>query len=100
MKINAGQEGRLSRVSLKVKITLMRINPESGKGPWCVTAFTHMYPAECDEVVLVLHQKQLLLVLCVAVIRTAGLLRDDHVGHREGVPRLEQATGTLHGLPE
>lgn len=66
----------------------------------CVTVYSHVYPAERDEVVLVLHQKQLLLVLCVAVIRTAALLRDDHVSHRERVPHLKQATGTLHGLPE
>lgn len=100
VKINAGEEGRLSRVSLKIKITLVRIKPESSKGPWCVMVYTHMYPAEGDEVVLVLHQKQLLLVLRVTVIRTAALLRDDHVGHRECVPHLEQATGTLHGLLE
>lgn len=55
-----------------------------------------MYPAERDEVVLVLHQKQLLLVLRVAVIRTAALLRDDDVRHRERVPRLTRERATLH----
>lgn len=55
----------------------------------------HMYPAECDKVVLVLYQKQLLLVLSVAVIRTTALLWDDYVCHREGVPCLKGVRGTL-----
>ncbi len=52
---------------------------------------THMYPAQCDEVVLVLHQKQLLFILCVTVIWTSTLLRHNHVCHRECVPVLQQA---------
>lgn len=71
----------------------MNIN-EDRLSLWRVRVYTHVYPAERDEVVLVLHQKQLLLVLRVTVIRATALLRDDHVRHREGVPRLKQGRGT------
>lgn len=58
---------------------------------------TDMYPAQGDEVVLVLHQKQLLFILRVTVIWTATLFRHDHMCHRERVPILQQAhTHTLH----
>lgn len=49
---------------------------------------THVNPAERDEVVLVLHVEQLFLVLRVARVRRAALLRDDEVRDAERVLRL------------
>lgn len=45
-----------------------------------------MYPAQGNEVVLVLHQKQLFFILCVTVIWTPALFRHNHVRHRKSVP--------------
>lgn len=53
-------------------------------------AVAHMYPAQRDEVVLILHQKELLLVLSVTVIWAPALLRHDHMRHCECVPCLKQ----------
>lgn len=50
---------------------------------------TYVNPAQSDEVILVLDEEELLLVFSVTVVRPAGLLRDDDVGHGEGIPVLE-----------
>ncbi len=53
---------------------------------------THVYPAERDEVVLVLHLEQLLLVLRVARVGSSALLREDEVRHAKRVLRLQRNT--------
>ena len=51
---------------------------------------THMYPAQGDEIVLVLYEEEFLFVLRVTIVRAATLLGHDDVGHGERVPGLEQ----------
>lgn len=59
MEVNAGQEGRLCGVS--------------------------MYPAQGDEIVLVLYEEELLLIFCVTIIWSTTLLWYDDVGHSKRI---------------
>ena len=54
---------------------------------------THMYPAECDEVVLILNIKELLFRECLARVRPSSLLGQDHMSHVELVLRLAGGGG-------
>lgn len=53
-----------------------------------VAALAHMYPAECQQVVLVLKAEQLLNVLHVAVVGAGRLLGNNHVGQQKLVVHL------------
>lgn len=48
-----------------------------------------MDPTQGDEVILILDQKELLLILSVTVVRSPTLLGHNHMGHSEGVLRLK-----------
>lgn len=54
-----------------------------------------MDPAQCNKAVLILDHEELLLILCVAVIRTPVLLGNDDMGYGELVPHLQGSTGRL-----
>lgn len=54
----------------------------------CVSALAYMYPAEREQVVLVLEAEQLLDVLHVAVVGAGRLLGNNHVGQQELVVHL------------
>lgn len=54
-----------------------------------VQCVSYMYPAEGNEVVLVLHQKELFFILSVTVIWTTTLFWHDHMRHCECVPVLQ-----------
>ena len=57
---------------------------------YCVNpVWTHVNPAQSDEVILVLDQEELLLVFSITVVRPPALLWDDDMGHSEGIPVLE-----------
>lgn len=55
-----------------------------------------MDPAQGDKAVLVLDEKELLLILCGARIRASQLLGDDDMGDGELVPHL-QGRGSTGG---
>lgn len=57
---------------------------------WRVFIFAHVYPAQRDEIVLVLNEEELLLVFRVAVVGPTTLLGHEDVGHGERIPGLEQ----------
>lgn len=57
--------------------------------PTC-PSFTHMYPAECDKIILVLHEEEFLLVFRVTIVRSAALLWYDDVGHSKRISGLDQ----------
>lgn len=66
--------------------------------PHCVKAitgqhwpeFTHMYPAQGDEIVLVLYEEEFLLIFCVTIVRPSALLWYDDVSHGKCISGLEQ----------
>lgn len=58
--------------------------------------FTHMYPAQGDEIVLVLYEEEFLLIFCVTIVRSATLLWYDDVGHGERISGLEQTQRVFH----
>lgn len=49
-----------------------------------------MYPAQGDEIVLVLYEEELLLIFCVTIVRSTTLLWYDDVGHSKRISGLEQ----------
>ena len=49
---------------------------------------TYMYPAQGDEVMLILYVKQLLFTECLARIWPTSLLGEDHVSDVQFVLRL------------
>lgn len=51
---------------------------------------THMYPAQGDEIILVLYEEELLLIFGVAIIRPTALLRYDDVCHCKRISGLQQ----------
>lgn len=51
---------------------------------------THMYPAQSDEIILVLYEKEFLLIFCVTIVRSATLLWYDDVGHSKSISGLDQ----------
>lgn len=52
--------------------------------------FTHMYPAQGDEIVLVLYEEEFLLIFCVTIVRPTTLLWYYYVGHSKRISGLEQ----------
>lgn len=69
-----------------------------------------MYPAQRDEIILVLYEKEFLLILCVTIVWSSTLLWYNDVGHSKRIPGLEQTQKPLtitlllimhcHSLPE
>lgn len=56
----------------------------------CVAALAYMYPAERQQVVLVLEAEELLNVLHVAVVGAGRLLGNNHVGQQKLVVHLRE----------
>lgn len=61
----------------------------------CVAALAYMYPAERQQVVLVLEAEQLLNILHVAVVGAGRLLGNNHVGQQKLVVHLRDARGSV-----
>lgn len=51
-----------------------------------------MYPAQCDEIVLVLYEEEFLFVFCVAIVRPTALFRYDDMSNCERISGLENTT--------
>lgn len=51
---------------------------------------THMYPAQGDEIILVLYEEEFLLIFGVTIIWPTTLLRYDDVCHRKCISGLQQ----------
>lgn len=49
-----------------------------------------MYPAQGDEIILVLYEEEFLLIFGVTIIRPTTLLRYDDVCHRKCISGLQQ----------
>lgn len=49
-----------------------------------------MYPAQSDEIILVLYEEEFLLIFGVTIIRPSTLLRYDDVCHRKCISGLPQ----------
>ncbi len=55
-----------------------------------------MYPAQGDEIVLVLYEEELLLIFCVTIVRSTTLLWYNDVGHGKCISGLEQTQKVSH----
>lgn len=51
-----------------------------------------MYPAQCDEIVLVLYEEEFLFVFCVAIVWPTALFRYDDMSNCERISGLENTT--------
>ncbi len=65
-----------------------------------VFIFTHMYPAQGDEIVLVLYEEEFLLIFCVTIVRPTALLWYYDVGHGKRISGLKQTQeASRHYIP-
>lgn len=62
--------------------------------------FTHMYPAQSDEIILVLYEKKFLLIFSVTIIWPTTLLRYDDVGHCKCISGLQKKHDIIFSLKE
>lgn len=59
-----------------------------------------MYPAQGDEIVLVLYEEEFLLIFCVTIVRPTALLGYDDVGHCKRISGLEKTQkGIIYYIP-
>lgn len=54
-----------------------------------------MYPAQRDEIILVLYEKEFLLILCVTIVWSSTLLWYNDVGYSKRISGLEQTQKPL-----
>lgn len=57
-----------------------------------------MYPAQGDEIVLVLYEEQFLLIFCVTIVWPATLFWYDDMRHSKRIPGLEQTQKSVPAI--